>query len=83
MLCVVEERGVGLEERVEAPARDAVDEEPEEDALVEQAGAGLHACSGDEDDGDDVVMDAQVEAGDGDADYDADEEDGVEAEVAE
>ncbi|KFY43154.1 hypothetical protein V495_04135 [Pseudogymnoascus sp. VKM F-4514 (FW-929)] len=104
VLCVVEEGGVGLEEGIEAPARDAVDEETEEDggrgegrrelccassrreasdALEEQAGAGLHARPRDEEDGEDVVVDAQVEAGDADADDDADEDDGVEAQVAE
>lgn len=83
VLRVVEERGVGLEEGVEAPAGNAVDKEAEEDALVEQAGAGLHARSWDEEDRQDVVVDAEVEAGNGDADDDAEEDDGVETEVAE
>ena len=81
-LAAVEEVAWGLENAVEAPAGDTVDEQADEQALVEEAGPSLHRRAGKEEEAEDVVMNAEVHVGDGDKGEDAAHEQAVEGEHA-
>lgn len=74
--------GCGLHDGIETPARGAVDEEADEDALVEKAGSGLHARSGEEEKRKKVVVNAEVERWNDDADEKERDEEPIDGEVA-
>ena len=80
-LPVSEQGGWRLKDGIEAPARDAVDEETDEETLVEETGSGLDACAGEEQERKDVMVDAEVEGRDGDADEEERGYDAVDGEV--
>lgn len=70
-----------LDDAREAPAGDAVDEEAEEEALVSERGTGLHGGAGEEEQRQDVVVDAEAHAGQQDQDEQAEQEGEVEFQV--
>ena len=70
-----------LEDGIEAPAGDAVDEETDEDALVEEAGARLDTRARQEEDGEEVVVEAEAQLGDYDSDYQPADHEAVDGEV--
>ena len=63
---VAAEFGGGLENTVEAPAGDAVDEEADENALEKETRSILHRSTRDKKKAEDVMMDADVHFGDSD-----------------
>jgi len=66
-----------LHDGIEAPSRHAVDEQADQDALVEQAWARLRPGAGEEQEGEEIVMDAEAEGGEGDAEEEEGDEEGV------
>lgn len=76
------ELGCSLKNRIKTPSRGAVDEKTNQDALIEKARSGLYPCAREEEKSEEVVMDAEVEGRDNDAEDQEGDEDGVNAEVA-
>lgn len=73
--------GGGLQDGIEAPPRGAVDEQADQDALVQQAGTRLQPGARQQEQGEEVMVDAQVERGEDDADEQEGDEEGVDGEV--
>lgn len=71
----------GLDDGIEPPASDPVEEQPHEDALVQEAGSGLEAGAGEEEEGEDVVVDAEVVPGEDDHEEEEGGHGGVDGEV--
>ena len=76
-LAVTAEGFGGLQDGIEPPARCPVDEEPHQDALIEQAGPGLEARSRQKEEGEEVVVNAQVQRRRDDADEEKSHEEAV------
>ncbi|TFB05387.1 hypothetical protein CCMA1212_002481 [Trichoderma ghanense] len=70
-----------LQHGIEAPARDAVDEQPDQEALVEQRRSGLQARARQQQERQDVVVDAQLEPRERQGDDDAEDEERVQLNV--
>ena len=50
-------KGAGsLEDGIESPTSDPVDEQTDQDALVKECGSGLHACARKEEKSEDVMV---------------------------
>ena len=81
-LAVAEEGRRRLQDAGEAPARDAVDEQTDEQALVEQRRPDLDGRARQQQQRQDIVVDAQAQSRQGDGEPEADAEDGVQREVA-
>ncbi len=60
---VAAQGGGRLQDGAPVPARDAADEQADQHALVQQRRAGLHARAGQQEQAEDVVVDAQAQAG--------------------
>jgi hypothetical protein len=70
-----------FEDRCEAPATRAVDEQADEDALPQETRAVLHRSARHEQEAEDVVVYADVHAGDSDESEDAADKDAVDAQI--
>lgn len=62
MLRIALESGWCLQDGVEAPSCNAVNEEADEEALVEKRGVRLQACSGEQEQREYIVMDSKAES---------------------
>lgn len=70
-----------LDDGIETPSHDAVDEEAEEKTLVDESRAGLHCGSGQKEERENVVVNAETEARQKKEDQQTRDEKGVEFQV--
>lgn len=79
---VTAERGGGLQDGIETPAGDAVDEEADEEALAQETDASLKGSAGEKEEREDIVVDAEIKGWEGGEDAKTYAEDGVETQIA-